>query len=149
MMDTGIVTYAAANHAETDAHDFRSVDQPAASCEERVIHPHVKVRLVSRKPFFGPGIVTLLRQIDSFGSVKKACEKNNMSYSKGWKLIHLAEGELNYQIVERQHGGKNGGAAFLTDRGKKLLEVFEAYEEQVAKAADEIYEKFFLDSELF
>ena len=39
----------------------------------------VKVRLTNRKPFFGPGMVTLLREIESLGSVREASEKTGMS----------------------------------------------------------------------
>lgn len=117
--------------------------------DERLMRPQVKVRLMNKKPFFGPGPATLLKQIDSLGSVKEACARTGISYSKGWKMIHLAEEELGYEIVGRQPGGKNGGAAFLTDRGKKLLHLFEEYEAQVEKAASEIYNQIFFDSELF
>lgn len=117
--------------------------------DEKLMRPQVKVRLIKRKPFFGPGTVTLLKQIDGLGSVKEACIRTNISYSKGWKMIHSAEDELGYEIVGRQPGGKNGGAAFLTDKGKKLLFLFEEYEAQVEKAAYEIYNQIFFDSELF
>ncbi len=117
--------------------------------DERLMRPQVKVRLVKKKPFFGPGIVTLLKQVDSLGSVKEACLRTNISYSKGWKMIHSAEEELGYEVVGRQPGGRNGGRAFLTEKGKKLLQMFEEYEEQVEKAAYEIYSQIFLESELF
>lgn len=117
--------------------------------DDRLMRPQVKVRLVNKKPFFGPGAATLLKQIDSLGSVKEACEKTGISYSKCWKMIRSAEEELGYEIVGRRPGGKNGGAAFLTGRGKKLLELFEEYEEQVEKAAYKIYNQIFLESELF
>lgn len=117
--------------------------------DDGLMRPQVKVRLVNKKPFFGPGVVTLLKQIESLGSVKEACEKTSISYSKGWKMIRSAEEELGYEIVGRRPGGKNGGAAFLTDKGKRLLELFVEYEKQVEKAAYRIYNQIFLDSELF
>ena len=117
--------------------------------DEKRMRPTVKVRLAGRKPFFGPGTVTLLKQIDSLGSVKEACERTSISYSKGWKIIHAAEEELGYQIVGRRPGGKNGGGAYLTDRGRDLLGLFEEFEKQVEKAADQIYHNIFFDSELF
>lgn len=117
--------------------------------EESLMRPQVKVRLVNRKPFFGPGTVTLLKQIDRLGSVKEACGKTGMSYSKGWKIIHAAEEELGYQIVGRQPGGKNGGGAYLTEKGSRLLRLFETYEQQVEEAAYQIYDHIFFGSELF
>lgn len=117
--------------------------------DDRLMRPRVKVSLVNKKPFFETESVTLLKRIDSLGSVKEACEKIGISYSKGWKMLRLAEEELGYKIVGRHPGGKNGGAAFLTDKGKKLLQLFEEYEEQLEKAAYKIYNQIFLESELF
>lgn len=117
--------------------------------DAKLMRPQVKVRLANHRPFFGPGAVTLLRQIDRLESVREACGKMGISYSKGWTIIRTAEEELGYKIVERQHGGKNGGAAYVTERGKKLLHKFEWYEEQVEKAALELFEDIFLDSDLF
>lgn len=114
-----------------------------------LIHSQVKVWLMKRRSFFGPGAASLLRQIDSIGSVREACMKMGMSYSKGWKIIHSAEEELGYQIVERRPGGKNGGAAYVTPKGKELLKLFELYEKRVEEAADDIYQDIFLNSDLF
>ncbi len=113
------------------------------------VYPGVKVRLENKRPFFGPGTVTLLRQIDRIGSVREACARTGMSYSKGWKLIKVAEEESGYQLVERTPGGKNGGEAYVTERGKQLLHLFEEYTNRVEQAAEEIYNEIFLDSDLF
>ena len=83
---------------------------------EKQIRGHVKVSLAVNRSFFGPGVVTLLTQIDRLGSVREACAKTGMSYSKGWKLIHTAEEETGWKIVERMSGGKNGGEAYITER---------------------------------
>ena len=53
--------------------------------------------------------------------MREACAKTGMSYSKGWKLIHTAEEETGWKIVERMSGGKNGGEAYITERGHMLL----------------------------
>lgn len=116
---------------------------------ERLMRPVVKLTLAGRQPFFGPGTATLLKQIESLGSVREACEKTGISYSKGWTIIHAAEKELGYTIVERQPGGKNGGQAFISEKGKKLLTLFEEFEKQVEGAAESLFKKIFLDSELF
>ena len=71
---------------------------------EKQIRGHVKVSLAVNRSFFGPGAVTLLTQIDRLGSVREACAKTGMSYSKGWKLIHTAEEETGWKIVERMSG---------------------------------------------
>ncbi len=117
--------------------------------EARLLRPQVKVRLANHRPFFGPGTVTLLKQIDRIESVREACGRMGISYSKGWTIIRTAEEELGYKIVERQPGGKNGGAAYVTQRGKKLLHLYERYEEQVETVAQELFHNIFLESDLF
>ena len=62
-------------------------EKMAVSRDIRQIYPRVKVQLVRSEPFFGPGMATLLKQIQALGSVREACEKTGMSYSKGWSLI--------------------------------------------------------------
>ena len=113
-----------------------------------LMRPQVKVRLVNQKPFFGPGAESLLKLIDSTGSVKEACVKAGFSYSKGWSIIRGAEEELGYSLVERRQGGKNGGQASVTERGKRLLHLFEQYEKKVTRTAEQLYEEMFADSGL-
>lgn len=114
-----------------------------------LIHPRIKTQLVKQKPFFGPGAVTLLKQIERLGSVREACEKTGISYSKGWSIIRTAEKELGYMIVDRMPGGKNGGEAYVTAKGLRLLKLYEAYAAKVEQAAKDIFEEIFLNSELF
>ena len=88
-------------------------------------------------------MVTLLKQIQALGSVREACEKTGMSYSKGWSLIRTAERETGYTIVDRSPGGKGGGAARVSERGLKLLEQYERFEKEIARIAREKYREIF------
>ena len=45
--------------------------------------PDIRVRLIDARPFFGPGTSALLRAIQECGSVLGACERLELSYSKG------------------------------------------------------------------
>lgn len=69
-----------------------------------------------------------------------------MSYSKGWKLIHIAEEETGWILVKRTTGGTNGGEAHLTEQCKELIEKYERYTMRVQEAAKKIYDEIF-DSE--
>lgn len=125
------------------AGEDRVFETMAADRESSPIYARVKVQLVRNAPFFGPGIVTLLKQIQALGSVREACEKTGMSYSKGWSLIRTAERELGYTIVERSPGGKGGGAADVNSRGLALLERYERFEKEIAEIAREKYREIF------
>lgn len=109
------------------------------------VYPRVKVQLVKDEPFFGPGMMVILKQIEILGSVREACEKAGMSYSKGWSLIRTAERELGCTIVERSPGGKTGGTARVSETGRSLMEKYERLERETAEAAEIKYREIFGD----
>lgn len=115
----------------------------------RLVHPKTEVTLENYKPFFDRLTAQLLHQIEEKGSVRDACAGLGISYSKGWSIISAAEDGAGCRLVERQPGGKNGGTAGITKRGMKLTELFENYETAVNQAAEDIFRKIFLDSDLF
>ena len=133
--DNGVAVYSA--QGESFHEIFREKEK------ERRIRPRVKVQLEKNETFFGPGIVFLLRQIDTLGSVRDACAKTGMSYSKGWSLIRTAEKELGYTVVERSPGGKHGGVANVSAAGKEVLRKYEQLEKEVARFAEERYKDIF------
>ena len=72
------------------------------------------VKLIYRKDkvkFFGPGIAELLGLVGECGSVKEACAKMGLSYSKGRMIIRRAEDMLGFPLVKIRRGGRGGGAA--------------------------------------
>lgn len=115
----------------------------------KLIHPKAEVSLEHCRPFFSAQSAALLRQTEETGSVRKACARLGISYSKGWSIISDAEDGMGCRLIERQPGGKYGGTAVVTERGKRLAALFAAYEEQVSRAAEELFGQFFLDTDLF
>lgn len=109
----------------------------------------VKVWIKGENTGLGPGGYELFKAIDEERSVKRACARRGLSYSKGWKIVNGVEKELGFKILERQQGGAGGGEAHLTDQGKQLLSLYEIYSEKVSVAAKEIFEEVFKDSDLF
>ena len=60
-----------------------------------------------------------------------ACQIRDISYSKGWKMLKIAEAQLGIQFLERQTGGSKGGFSVLTPEGKVFLEKFRRMEAAV------------------
>ena len=118
-------------------------EEQASGPKQPVIHPKIKVQLMRNEPFFGPGMMVLLKQVDVLGNVREACEKAGMSYSKGWSLIRTAERELGRPVVERSPGGKTGGSARVSTAGHRLMEQYERLEREVAQFAEEKYREIF------
>ena len=113
------------------------------SGKSRGVGPAVKLMLAGEKPFFGPGTINLFLQIDRLGSVRGACEATGISYSKGWKMISRAEKALGCRLVDRQQGGKSGGAAALTDTCREVIRRYKELEASVREYARAEYEKIF------
>lgn len=124
-----------------------SYEEAALSHSRDLKRAQVKVRLVHTKPYFGPGTVTLLRQIHSLGAVREASEKTGISYSKAWSMIHTAEAESGLELVRRQPGGKNGGTAEVTEAGLLLIRQYEELEQAVQRFAEEKYREIFTERE--
>lgn len=97
----------------------------------------IRVRLIGSEAFYGPGVAHLMELIAVTGSVAGACDKMGLSYSKGRTMIRRMERELGFPVVERAQGGAGGGGARLTDRGRKLLAAYQAYEADVKQYAQE------------
>lgn len=115
---------------------------------ERILHPIIKVSFASTSPFFGPGTVSLLKEIDRCGNVREACEKCGFSYSKGWTILKSCEEKFGYTIVERQAGGQTGGTARVTDKGRDLLNAYEDLEKELEEIATERFRKLMKDYQL-
>lgn len=103
----------------------------------------VRVRLLCETPFYGPGVSELMDLIERCGSVAGACEEMGMSYSKGRGIIRKMEKMLDFPIVERVQGGRGGGSAKLTPRGKELLEAYLAYDQDIKAYAKERFDEAF------
>ena len=125
------------------ADSVKNSDEIVRQYGESRMRATVKVRLTNRKPFFGPGMVTLLREIESLGSVREASEKTGISYSKAWSMIRDAEKESGQTLVERQPGGKFGGAANVSKAGKEMLEKYEQLEQAVESYTTKKYQEIF------
>ena len=110
-----------------------------------LVQATVEVTFVNTQPFFDSDAAALLTKIDELNSVAEACKAVDISYSKGWRVIRTAEKGLGYRLVARKAGGKNGGQASLTDRGRELLECYERLalemNEDVRKRFSELTER--------
>jgi molybdate transport system regulatory protein len=102
-----------------------------------------KLWLQNESGFFGPGTYRLLELTMSTKSVKTACAEMGLSYSKGWKIIEKAESQLGFTLIRRYQGGSHGGSAEITERGKDVLERYNAFRYEVQAATEQIFKKYF------
>jgi len=109
----------------------------------QLVRPVVQVSLNKEKPFFDSRIAMLLMLIDETKSVRAAGQRMQLSYSSCWNIIRTLESQLSYSLVERSQGGAGGSTSILTDRGRQLLERYNAYEQKLKEQAAALYEEHF------
>lgn len=76
---------------------------------------------------FGPGIATLLEQVQSYKSLRAAAASMGMAYSKAWRIIRTAEEVFGCKLLDSTTGGKHGGGAQLTPQAERILAAYQAY----------------------
>lgn len=106
------------------------------------IRPKVEVGLVASVGFFGVETAALLEEIRKTGSRQAACSNLGLSYSKGTKLIKIAENQLGFSLVKRWSGGVEGGGSELTEDCENLLGRYKKMTAYVQMAAEKAYRDF-------
>jgi len=82
----------------------------------------------------GPGKARLLELIEETGSIRAAATKMKLSYRRAWLLLQDIERVFGGVVLERRTGGKAGGGAALTARGRDIVKHFRAAEKRTARA---------------
>jgi molybdate transport repressor ModE-like protein len=101
------------------------------------------LRVYGEEKIFGPGIAELLERVEHTHSLRKATMDMGMAYSKAWRIVKTAEDALGFPLLVSTVGGKGGGSANLTERGKRFLLAYRRFEQVVHDYADEMFEELF------
>lgn len=111
----------------------------------------LKIRLYieddKNESFMGIGVLWLLKGIENKGSIRKAAQEMNMSYTKACQILNKLEKSLDEVILERQKGGNSRVGTSLTEYGEKFMKSYENFNYEVEKFCYLEYEKF--KSQLF
>lgn len=102
-----------------------------------------KIWLESNGKAFGEGPCQLLQLVDKMGSLSKAAQKMNMSYSQAWRLINEIEQRMGFKMLRRQVGGTDGGGSELTVQARQLILDYIAMMQEAEELLQELYEKHF------
>ena len=70
----------------------------------------------------GGGKTALLQAVDRLGSIQGAADEFGMSYRHAWGAIKKIEKRAGFKIVDTKLGGKEGGGARLTEKGKAFVD---------------------------
>lgn len=102
-----------------------------------------KIWVEGKTKTFGEGPYKLLRKVEQLGSLNKAAQDMNMSYSKAWSIIKRAEKELGFKLVESNTGGVGGGGSRLTSQAKTMLTRYDEFHCEAGEILTKLYNKYF------
>ena len=98
------------------------------------IKPRIRITDDDGTIVMGPGKADLLEAIRRSGSIRAAAEELGMSYMRAWTLVRTMNAAFRSPLVEKERGGSAQGGAQLTDRGRKVLELYRTMEEKARRA---------------
>lgn len=110
---------------------------------EQLLRPSIEISLMRENKLFDKKGALLLHMIEYTGTVKGACEKMQISYSKAWGMLSVLEENLGFALIDRKPGGEFGGGSQLTPEGRELLGRYEKFTEKIMKYADECFTECF------
>ncbi|MBU3180841.1 NTP transferase domain-containing protein [Clostridium psychrophilum] len=126
-----------------DGDDIDRSNQLLEKHNQHILHPFVRVSIEKESMFFNSKTKLLLILIEDTQSVRSACNHIALSYSKAWNMLNELEHELGYTVVERKHGGKNGGKTYLTKEGSEFLKKYQQFEHNVREYAKDEFIRLF------
>ena len=86
---------------------------------------------------FGPGRLELLDRIESTGSISQAARDMGMSYKKAWRMVDEMNQSASEPYVLLQKGGKQGGGAELTVKGRLVASEYRRILERLHKVVQQ------------
>jgi len=107
------------------------------------LSPDIRIRIVREKPFYGPGAHQLLQLTEEINSLREACRRMGISYSKGRGIISIMEQQLGYPVIETQQGGPTGGHSVLTKKGRELISGYTGLCAEVRQYMQGLFDKYF------
>ncbi|MGC9313945.1 MAG: winged helix-turn-helix domain-containing protein [Sediminispirochaetaceae bacterium] len=92
--------------------------------------------------FMGIGVLWLMQHIDACGSIRKAAAEMHLSYAKAHRMIRDVEGATGLQLVERRKGGTQREGTSLTPTGRKFIEIYQRFQNEVKENAEDSFRWF-------
>lgn len=127
----------------TNVHYENDYEHLVAGHDLMELHPDIRIRIVREKPFYGPGAQQLLQLTEEISSLREACRRMGISYSKGRGIIALMEQQLGYPVIESHQGGKHGGYSIVTQKGKDLISSYTGFCVEAKQRLQELFGKYF------
>ena len=86
----------------------------------------------------GHGRMELLEGIDRWRSISAAARQMGMSYRHAWLLVQKINEAAGEALVFSAVGGRSGGGAELSDKGREIIRLFRDAEKQVEQTTGDL-----------
>ncbi|PTD94639.1 hypothetical protein C9439_01450 [archaeon SCG-AAA382B04] len=96
--------------------------------QKTITNPKIKKKKIE----FQKKDYDLFKSIQKYGSINKAAEKLDKSYSNSQKRIKKLQREFG-NLIETRRGGKSGGGSRLTEKAKKIINRYEELQTEYQK----------------
>ena len=113
--------------------------QPRATLS---LTPRHKVWLTLGGSFLmGPNYLRFLRAVDETGTIRQAGKVVGWSYRTCLNRIRRMEGILGTRVLETARGGVAGGGARLSPEARRLVTIFNRWQQDVARYSHQAFKK--------
>lgn len=124
--------------------DYADLLRYEANCRNQIpLSFRLQTKLCRPQECFDENTAAFLMAVEEYGSMLSACQAREISYSKAWKMVKLAEEQLGITFLERQTGGSGGGSSSLTEEGKEFIARYRRFTEKLQQAAEGIFREVF------
>jgi molybdate transport system regulatory protein len=104
--------------------------------------PRLKVWFTLKGSFLmGPNYFRFLRAVDETGTIRQAGKVVGWSYRTCLNRIRRMEEILGSRVLDTARGGVSGGGARLSPEGRRLLTIFERWQQDVANYSDRAFRR--------
>jgi molybdate transport system regulatory protein len=104
--------------------------------------PRHKVWLTLHGSFLmGPNYLRFLRAVDETGTIRQAGKVVGWSYRTCLNRIRRMESILGTRVLETERGGMSGGGARLSLEARRLIGIFDRWQEDVAEYSRQAFRK--------
>lgn len=92
--------------------------------------------------------IALLKAVAELGSISAAAKQLGLSYKGAWDGVQALNNLFDAPLVEAQPGGRSGGVAAVTARGRAVIEAFRKVETELGDTLARLQARLEADGEL-
>jgi len=86
--------------------------------------------------------IAVLQAIEELGSISAAAKKVGLSYKGAWDAVQALNNLFDAPLVKAAPGGRSGGAAEVTERGRAMIAAFLRVQDEIDAAMARLADNF-------